>query len=549
MKQKNILQEQKAITLIALVITVVVMLILAGVTINLTLGERTDACMRVYGHANSLLTFTCTNPKGFHIRFENEDGEFISRVTGYRLGNTVILNQLRLSLDNNITNADIENLKALDIYVRNLEGDYGDFKQLTADNLEATNATIDELKAKDAEFEKASANYLTADHAVIEELKAKDAEFEKAHADFLTADSAVIEELKTDKLDADSAKILFAEIDFANIGEAAIKRLFSDFGLIEELVVSEGHITGELVGVTIRGDRIIGNTIQADKLVVKGEDGLFYTLNVNGETVETEQTDENSLNGKVITAKSITAEKIRVEDLVAFGATIGGFKITDSSIYSGAKASVDNTTTGVYLDRDGQIAFGGPDNYVKYYKNPEGAYILEIEVDRFKLAASDKDLSEELLDVRSEIEATEQSITSSVYSKEYINGQLAEIGTKIEQTKEDITLNFDTLSEAQKMIQENVDTLNDNTNANFEEIRSYIKFKDGNIILGKTSSPFTVEITNEEIAFKESGSTVAYINNSKLYITEGQFNVAAKIGNFAFVPRANGSLDFKKVSN
>lgn len=75
--------------------------------INLTLGERTDACMRVYGHANSLLTFTCTNPKGFHIRFENEAGEFISRVTGYRLGNTVILNQLRSSLDNNITNADI----------------------------------------------------------------------------------------------------------------------------------------------------------------------------------------------------------------------------------------------------------------------------------------------------------------------------------------------------------------------------------------------------------------------------------------------------------
>jgi len=40
MKEKNRLQEQKAITLIALVITIVVMLILAGVTINLTLGQN-----------------------------------------------------------------------------------------------------------------------------------------------------------------------------------------------------------------------------------------------------------------------------------------------------------------------------------------------------------------------------------------------------------------------------------------------------------------------------------------------------------------------------
>jgi len=40
MNKKNILQEQKAITLIALIITIVVMLILAGVTINLTLGQN-----------------------------------------------------------------------------------------------------------------------------------------------------------------------------------------------------------------------------------------------------------------------------------------------------------------------------------------------------------------------------------------------------------------------------------------------------------------------------------------------------------------------------
>ena len=32
-----------------------------------------------------------------------------------------------------------------------------------------------------------------------------------------------------------------------------------------------------------------------------------------------------------------------------------------------------------------------------------------------------------------------------------------------------------------------------------------------------------------------------------MYITDGQFTQSLKVGAFGFVPRANGSLDFKKV--
>ena len=46
------------------------------------------------------------------------------------------------------------------------------------------------------------------------------------------------------------------DIDFSNIGVAAIEKLFTDSGIIGGLVVSEGHITGRLVGVTIVGDLI-----------------------------------------------------------------------------------------------------------------------------------------------------------------------------------------------------------------------------------------------------------------------------------------------------
>ncbi len=65
---------------------------------NLTHGERTGACMRIGGQGDSLFYFCLKNPNGFHIRFEDpETHEYISRVSGFRNGNTVFLNELRYS--------------------------------------------------------------------------------------------------------------------------------------------------------------------------------------------------------------------------------------------------------------------------------------------------------------------------------------------------------------------------------------------------------------------------------------------------------------------
>ena len=285
------------------------------------------------------------------------------------------------SLDNaEIINAEIEKLKAkfadleyvdaqemevIDAYIENLEVMVGDFKDLSAEDLKAINAEITNLKGYTADFTYVSADVLEAFRASIKELEAK-------------------------KLTAEQADIRYANIDFANIGEAAIKKLFSDSGIIKDLVVSEGHITGQLVGVTIKGDLIEGGTIVADKLVVLGSDGLYYKLNTNGESVSSDQTEYNSLNGSVITAKSVTAEKIRVDDLVAFDATIGGFNITQNAIYSGVKSSPNNTTRGSYLDNEGQVAFGDSNNFLKYYKDENGNYKLEISADSLVFSSSNK---------------------------------------------------------------------------------------------------------------------------------------------------------------
>lgn len=262
--------------------------------------------------------------------------------------------------------ADIEDLNATNATITNLQADVAEVGELVAQkadisDLNAMNATITNLLA-----EKADIDDLNALHATIEDLDAN-----KADIVDLDAVKADIIDLDAKKADIESLDAQYANIDFANIGMAAVEELFAKSGIIEDMVVGDQHITGHLVGVTISGDLIEGNTIKADKLVVQGTDGLYYKLNISGETVAAEQTEYNSLNGSVITAHSITAEKVNVDDLVAFNADIGGYHIADGKLYSGAKADVNNTTRGVYLGADGQAAIGDADNYLKFFKDPE----------------------------------------------------------------------------------------------------------------------------------------------------------------------------------
>lgn len=265
---------------------------------------------------------------------------------------------------------------ALTAEIEELRAKYAELDYIHANDVNALNARVENIKATFGEFADISVDDLEAANAEIDNLKAYNADFTYVSANVLKAMKARI-----DNLDVDSLTAKFANIDFTNIGEAAIGNFFSESGLIEDVVVGDGTITGTLVGVTIRGDLIEGNTVVADKLVIQGEDGLYYKLNTDGVNIEAEQTEYNSLDGSVITAKSITASKIAVNDLVAFGATIGGFNITTNSIYSGVKKSVDNMTRGIYFDADGQIAIGDANSYLRYYKDQNGVYKLAISAD------------------------------------------------------------------------------------------------------------------------------------------------------------------------
>ncbi len=75
---------------------------------NLTYGERTGACMRIGGAGDSLFNYCLTGKNGFHIRFTDpRTNEFVSRVSCFRNGNTLFMNQLRESVSSEYSNTEL----------------------------------------------------------------------------------------------------------------------------------------------------------------------------------------------------------------------------------------------------------------------------------------------------------------------------------------------------------------------------------------------------------------------------------------------------------
>ena len=324
--------------------------------------------------------------------------------------------------------ADITTLKAdtatINKKLTAAEADIDDLQAntLTAAQIEATYATIENLNVEKARIDVLESNIVTT-----EVLSATYATIAN-----LNTEKGRIDTLETEKLSAADIEGKYANIDFSNISKATMGQFYANSGLIQNVVVGDSTITGKLVGVTISGDLIEGNTVKAEKLVIKGTDGLYYKLNTDGVTTEAQQTNQNSLDGSVIKAKSITATKVNVTDLVAFGATIGGFNITESALYSGTKVSAVNTTRGIYLGKDAQAAIGDGTSYIKYYKDSNGNYKLAISADSIDLTSG--------TNVQTQINAAKSAADAAQEDADALKTRMTSAETSITQNSEQIAL-------------------------------------------------------------------------------------------------------------
>ncbi len=78
-------------------------------------------------------------------------------------------------------------------------------------------------------------------------------------------------------------------------------------------------------------------------------------------------------------------------------------------------------------------------------------------------------------------------------------------------------------------------------------IESYIRFEDGNIILGEKGNEIVLRLENDRILFLDNGAEVAYLSNKQLTVTDATFLNSMRVGAFAFIPRDNGNLSLVKV--
>lgn len=126
---------------------------------------------------------------------------------------------------------------------------------------------------------------------------------------------AEIKELIVEEIDGKYANIDLANIDIANINVGKIGELFAKVGLIDRATIVEGHITGFLDAVEVNANKITAGTLVADRILLSGGDkGILYALNNLGELTST---NVDSLDGYVLTDRTINADKIIAESITA----------------------------------------------------------------------------------------------------------------------------------------------------------------------------------------------------------------------------------------
>lgn len=247
---------------------------------------------------------------------------------------------------------------------------------------------------------------------------------------------------------------------------------------------------------------------------------------------------------------------------------------------------VDTTATSNRLESD----FGSPDNSLNLTKTPtkytkkvpypassNGVINFQLEslevgkkwrIRNIKLEEGNKatdwtpapeDVDEAINTERTErqsaIETKANEITSKV-SETYVSNSAFEhyqntVSTQFTQTKNDFTWSINqSVTDAKNEMSGQIDSVNgrvDGLKQTTDNVNSYMSFDNDGLTLGKSDSAFKTKITNEEWSIQKNGAKVTYINDQTMYITDGQFTQSLKVGAFGFVPRANGSLDFKKV--
>ncbi|MEQ2775524.1 phage tail spike protein [[Clostridium] innocuum] len=153
-------------------------------------------------------------------------------------------------------------------------------------------------------------------------------------------------------------------------------------------------------------------------------------------------------------------------------------------------------------------------------------------------------VKEQVHECYTEIAKTSDEIISIVHDTYLEKSELEQLQqdfqSSITQNSSEIRMDFTQIT----------DEIKGNIAYNQELLEEYIRFRGALIELGKVGNAFTAELSNDQLAFKENGQTIAYISNQSLVITNAEIRNKLSLGNesrgwFDFIPRTNGNLSIK----
>lgn len=251
----------------------------------------------------------------------------------------------------------------------------------------------------------------------------------------------------------------------------------------------------------------------------------------------------------------ISSLELSAVDLSVLDHNIDSFRVGDRVQVRSKPHGVDDLFT--LMERDYDLLDPGKDKVIlgKDLASLAGADVAGDKKSANELNKVEHNIRAEYqLNVAKAIESATQTLTSLIQqtsdsiklevSETYARGDDVEsmISTSIQQLSDSITITF---TELQQVVDENADA----ADQRFQEVYSWIRMEDGDIILGETGNELVLRIQNDRISFLDQGAEVAYISNKQLFITDANFLNSLQIGKFKWLPRENGNLSLVRVGD
>ena len=469
-----------------------------------------------------------------------------------------------------IEKADIEDLNAVHADIDVLEADVANIETLVGGNLTMDNiqslilttskVTVDNAFVKDAMIDRVSASKLSAGtiNTNLINIGSEDGAMtiNGSLQQFKDADGNVRIQIGKDA----QGNFTFCLFSQDGVGvlldETGLKAGAVPDGLIvNDMVADNANISGGKLDISSVVTAINGNTTSINSSIIQFDDtGQSLTLAFNSLKNKVDTLEEINISGDLSTViEQVTSNTTNIEIMLGDIETL----ISNSTI----------------VTENGQVVQLKDD----YLSTKQTVNEMEVTISSFETTYGDsiKEVSAKQTEFEADLDGFKTTVSDTYATKTELTDDIIEldnalndnITSAVDKAKNDTldevadkyTLNKD-YEEFTKMTTSSIEQTNNKVDTTFTSVTTNIQSVNGQltefkntvdthirmdsdgISIGKSDSPFSVNISNQKMSFKEQGTEVAYISDKEMRITDAVIENSMVLGNFKFIPRITGNM-------